>query len=87
MDYWNVITGIGDGPGIDGGIAKRQKPEDTTVNTIDVEDLDKYIKLVEESGGTIVRPKGPVRGVGWLAYFRDTEGNLWGMMQEDPDAK
>jgi len=25
--------------------------------------------------------------VGWLAYFKDPEGNVWGIMQEDPSAK
>ena len=26
-------------------------------------------------------------GVGWLAYFHDTEGNIFGAMQSDPNAK
>ena len=25
--------------------------------------------------------------VGWLAYVKDTEGNILGMMQNDPGAK
>jgi predicted enzyme related to lactoylglutathione lyase len=28
-----------------------------------------------------------VPGVGWLAYFKDTEGNIFGIMQNDPNAK
>jgi hypothetical protein len=28
-----------------------------------------------------------VAGVGWLAYCKDTEGNLFGMMQADAGAK
>jgi hypothetical protein len=28
-----------------------------------------------------------VAGVGWLAYSKDTEGNVFGMMQADPEAK
>jgi hypothetical protein len=31
--------------------------------------------------------KMPIPGVGWLAYVKDTEGNLFGMMQNDPNAR
>jgi predicted enzyme related to lactoylglutathione lyase len=30
---------------------------------------------------------GPIPNVGWLAYAKDTEGNIFGMMQNDPGAK
>jgi predicted enzyme related to lactoylglutathione lyase len=29
----------------------------------------------------------PIPGLGWLAYYKDTEGNIFGMMQPDPNAK
>ncbi len=32
-------------------------------------------------------PKMPIPNVGWLAYAKDTEGNIFGMMQNDPGAK
>jgi predicted enzyme related to lactoylglutathione lyase len=28
----------------------------------------------------------PIPGVGWLAYCKDTEGNIFGLMQADPKA-
>jgi hypothetical protein len=28
-----------------------------------------------------------IPGVGWLCYYKDTEGNIFGMMQSDPSAK
>jgi predicted enzyme related to lactoylglutathione lyase len=28
----------------------------------------------------------PIAGVGWLAYFTDTEGNMFGVMQSDETA-
>ena len=37
--------------------------------------------------GTLALPKMAVPGVGWLAYVKDTEGNILGMMQRDPNAK
>jgi predicted enzyme related to lactoylglutathione lyase len=77
MDYWFLMTGDEKEPGIDGAFGMRQSPDDMPINTIDVDDVDKYVKLVEENGGEIVRSKQVIPGVGYLAYFKDTEGNLW----------
>ncbi len=56
------------------------------VCTVDVTDVDAMVKQVTEHGGSIALPKMPVPTVGWLAYGKDTEGNLFGMMQMDPKA-
>jgi len=87
VPYWLITTGPEKEPGIDGGLSKRTEKEPSTVNTIDVNNLDEYVKKVKANGGKIIRPKGAVPGVGWLAYFQDPEGNTWGMMQADPKAK
>lgn len=84
MEYWLIETG--EGPGINGGLGKRS-PEQMDVNTIDVPDLDEYMKKVEENGATIVAPKMPIPGIGWYAVFKDAEGNIFGMMQDDPNAR
>ena len=49
-------------------------------------DLDAYCAKVEAGGGQIVLPKMAVPGIGWLAYFKDLDGNIHRMMQSDPDA-
>ena len=36
------------------------------------------------SGGAIALPKSIISGVGALAFFRDTEGNVFGAIQFDP---
>ncbi|MHA2025563.1 MAG: VOC family protein [Candidatus Thorarchaeota archaeon] len=87
IDYWLITTGDSETPGIDGAFGMRQSAEDTTVNTIDVESVDETVKKIEKNGGEIVRPKSPVPGVGYMAYFKDSEGNLWGIMENDPTAK
>ncbi len=38
------------------------------------------------AGGTVALQKMPVKGVGWLAYCKDPEGNIFGVMQNDPQA-
>jgi hypothetical protein len=64
LEYWLITTGDKGQPGIDGGFGRRESTEDTFVNMIEVPDVDKYAKLVEKSGGTIVRPKQAIPGVG-----------------------
>jgi predicted enzyme related to lactoylglutathione lyase len=92
MPYWLVTTGPDDQRGINGGMVPRRGEIDGTaviayVCTVDVESIDASIATVEKSGGTVVLPKMPVPGVGWLVYCKDTEGNIFGMMQADPNAK
>jgi predicted enzyme related to lactoylglutathione lyase len=92
MDYWLITTGEGQ-PGIDGGLSQRERPTAGTVPqfgftcTVDVEDVQAAVAAVVAAGGSAVHPPGPVPGVGYLAYVRDTEGNHLGLMQRDPAAK
>ncbi len=87
VDYWLIITGDESKPGIDGGLGQEEEGFPKVVNTIDVENVDAVVKRIESNGGEIVRPKHAVPGVGWLAYFKDAEGIVSGIMQEDPEAK
>lgn len=86
MEYWTVKTGDGQ-PGIDGGLMKRMHPEQPCVNTMDVEDLDAVVAVIEGAGGQCVVPKMPIPGIGWLAYFKDLDGHIFGVMQADPEAR
>jgi uncharacterized protein len=85
IDYWLVMTGK-DEPGIDGAIMRRESVTGTT-NTIDVPSVDEFIQKVAAAGGKAVTQKMAIPGIGYFAYCMDTEGNLFGIMQEDPAAK
>jgi predicted enzyme related to lactoylglutathione lyase len=94
MPYWLVATGPDDQPGINGGLVQRQGGEPVNgqavnayVCTVGVESIDASMSAVEANGGTVAVPRMAVPGVGWLAYYKDTEGNIFGMMQADPSAK
>jgi len=92
MDYWMVITGPDSEPGINGGLLKRQGTIDgqaviAYVCTVYVPNVDASVSTALENGGTLAVPKMAVPGVGWLAYCKDTEGNIFGMMQADESAK
>ncbi|MPY89364.1 MAG: VOC family protein [Luteitalea sp.] len=86
MDYWLVTTGPGEQPGIDGGLMRRQQPGASPVNVIDVASLDQTVTAIERAGGRVVVPRMAVQGIGWVAYFLDTEQNMLGLMQPDPAA-
>jgi hypothetical protein len=86
-EYWTISTGQSNEPGIDGGLLRRRDPNQPCVNTIGVENLDRTIESVLSNGGAMALPKMPIPGVGWLAYCKDTEGHLFGMIQADPAAK
>ncbi len=92
MEYWLIVTGPDDKPGINGGLVRRRGELDgqaviAYVCTVDVEEIDKSVATVEQHGGRIAVPKMPIPGMGWLVYCKDTEGNIFGMMEADPNAK
>jgi predicted enzyme related to lactoylglutathione lyase len=87
MEYWLVATGQEGKPGINGGMLRKPGPVSVTTNTIDVESVDAAIAAVAKAGGKQLMPKSPIPGVGYFAYCEDTEGNMFGVMQADKNAK
>lgn len=94
--YWGVMTAPQDSkdPGINGGIVVRRGPapkggESVTsfVCTIHVPSVDEYLKKIEAAGGTIALPKMAIPGLAWLAYCKDIEGNIFGIYEDDKNAK
>ena len=91
MPYWLITTGSDTQPGINGGLLPPQGEIDgkaviAYVCTVDVPALDEYVNKATAGGGSVCLPKMAIPGVGWLAYCKDTEGNIFGMMQSDPSA-
>jgi len=86
IEYWLIMTGDEGEPGIDGGLARREDPTTGVENTIDVKDLDASLAAVKAHGGEIIRPRMAVPGVGWMAYIKDPESNVFGLMQSDSNA-
>jgi predicted enzyme related to lactoylglutathione lyase len=87
MEYWMVTTGAEGQPGINGGFMRKQGPVSGTTNTIDVDSLDESVKSVKNAGGKVVMEKTPIPTVGYFAYLQDPEGNIFGVMQPDANAK
>ncbi len=94
QEYWLIKTGEPGTPGIDGGLIKRRGPSPSGdvpvvgyVCTVDTPHIDEYTTKATQLGAQVVVPKMPIPGVGWLTYCKDTEGNIFGMMQADANAK
>ena len=79
QEYWLAKTGPDDQRGINGAFIARSNIN-TVVNTVAVDDLAKALTRVKQSGGTIVQEM-TIANIGEFAYCRDTEGNLFGMLQ------
>ena len=59
----------------------------TTYIFVDVPSVDEFLKKVMNAGGKEITKKASIPGVGYSAYCRDTEGNIFGLFQRDPKAK
>jgi uncharacterized protein len=91
--YWMVSTGPDTEPGIGGGILFRRGPKpvdgepvNAFVCTVGVSSVDASMAKAVAAGGRVAVPKMPIRGVGWIAYCKDPDGNIFGLMQEDRNA-
>ncbi len=82
-EYWIALSGTKESQGINGAIMKKMHPQQPLVNSIEVENIDKAIADVGANGGTIVVPKRAVPKVGYMAYFKDPDGNIHGVFQND----
>jgi predicted enzyme related to lactoylglutathione lyase len=96
IDYWNIVAGKDDEKGINGGLLQRQgaSPQpmekagfNTFMSTVRVESVDKILETVQKKYGFRTVPKIAAPGKGWLAFCEDSEGNTFGVMEEDINAK
>jgi len=86
-DYYLVETQALDGSkGVGGGLGKRGDPSQRITAYIGVEDVIAYGAKVEALGGQVLQSRMVVPGWGYLSICLDTEGNTFGLWQEDPNA-
>ena len=87
IEYWLIHTvptddkGMLQRLGVNGGMFKKEKPEQKPVNYISVENIDDSIEKVKKLGGKIITPKQEVPNIGWIATATDPEGNHIAMIQ------
>ena len=94
LEFWSIVTGSDDEPGINGGMVRRRGPraeEGQPVNafvcTVTVESVADSLSKALEMGASVAVPRMAIPGIGWLAYFKDPDGNIVGVTQPDPSAR
>ncbi|WNF23404.1 VOC family protein [Mesobacillus jeotgali] len=94
MPYFGAVTGGEDEPGINGALMQRQGPPpeaNQPLNgyacTMGVEDYDVTETTILKNGGVVALPKYALPGMAWQGYYKDTEGNIFGIHQPDVNAK
>jgi uncharacterized protein len=91
-NYRTVSTGEDESgtrwTGINGGITPRRgagpkggEPVNAYVCTISVENIDETLSKIATAGGSVATEKMDVPGAGLLAYRKDPEGNIFGVLQ------
>jgi len=85
-DYYRIITGTAERPGIGGDLRTRREPLSGTGNsgyecTIGVPSLSEAMAAIEANGGRIVTKIFRLEAIGDFAYFEDSEGNRAGIME------
>ncbi|MEY4731797.1 MAG: hypothetical protein RL681_743 [Candidatus Parcubacteria bacterium] len=66
---------------IGGGMMKRNDIVTAPSFAINVKDIDEAAKKVKAAGGTIIKEKVAVGTMGFIVYFKDTEGNVLSLWQ------
>jgi predicted enzyme related to lactoylglutathione lyase len=94
IDYWTIDTSNGSEPGINGGLLQRRgpvaengQPINAFMCTVSVDSVDAYAAKAIKLGGSEALPKMAIPGVGYVAYCKDPDGNIFGLHQADPQAK
>lgn len=94
MPYFGIVTGDDAEPGINGALMQRQGPNMDVggpvagaVLTMGSTDFDADAEKIEAAGGTVALPKQALPGMAWQGYFHDTENNVFGVHQPDPEAR
>lgn len=92
--YWGIETGPKEETGINGGLVERRGPRPAEnapvfgyVCTLTVDSYDGSHEAIMANGGTIALPMFAIPGMAWQGYYKDTEGNIFGIHQPDTNAK
>jgi hypothetical protein len=85
MDYWMIGTAP-EGKGVNGGMMKRQVPEQTPLMYFQVESVDDYVAKIKSLGGMVVMDKHAVPGMGYFAVAIDPQRNPFAIWESNEAA-
>ena len=85
-DYMMVKTTEEGGQGIDGGIMRKQMPQQANTNYVMVESVAEYAEKAKKLGAQVIVPKTAVPKMGWFVVCLDPDGIMIGLWEMDPEA-
>ncbi|MEK6884037.1 MAG: VOC family protein [Nanoarchaeota archaeon] len=77
-DEFNMLKEAGS---INGGMFKRSEQLKNPVIVINVDNIDESVEKIKGNGGNVLREKVQVGDMGFIAYAKDTEGNVIGIWE------
>ena len=80
--YWNITTQ----EGAAGGLTHRFNPHQKIINYFGVPSVREASARVEGLGGKVLVPRMAVTKSGYYVLCMDTEGNIFGLWEKDPEA-
>lgn len=84
--YWLFSIERGTKP-MGGGMMKRMRPGQPILNYFDIPSIEEYSQKVKSLGGKVVVEKTTVPEMGYFCVCTDTEGNDFGLWEENKSAK
>ena len=60
---------------------RKAKSARSLTNAIEVKNVEQTLKSIQAEGGEVIVPKFEIPGIGWMAYFKDLEENIFGIVQ------
>ena len=85
-DFMEIDTGGADATP-NGGLTERKAGEQTIINYVSVESVDKFAAKIAKLGGKICVPKTAVPKMGYFAICQDTENNTFALWEKNENAK
>ncbi len=82
-EYRNISTE----EGASGGLTKRFNPNQRIIDYFGILSVQESCSRVEELGGKVLVPRVAVPKAGYYALCQDSEGNIFGLWEDDPEAK
>jgi predicted enzyme related to lactoylglutathione lyase len=85
-DYWLIQSKEDDDPAINGGLTKRETPQQGILTYFGVSSATESAAKVKELGGTVLKAETLVPGYGYLVICKDPEENVFALWESDKDA-
>lgn len=82
-EYWNISTE----EGASGGLTKRFNPNQRIIDYFGVLSVREACSRVEALGGRVLVPRVAVPKSGYYTLCMDSEVNVFGLWEDDPEAK